>query len=114
VLVQPPLGVGAMTLGFVYFVFLPAMALTPLAGHAVQRFGTRPAFWGALLVATSAADPAEPAGGVARHGAGRRRHVLRASLRHGVCRARGDFRPRLGERALSRQLSAWSEVPCWA
>jgi predicted MFS family arabinose efflux permease len=51
VLVQPPLGVGAMTLGFVYFVFLPAMALTPLAGHAVQRFGTRPAFWGALLVA---------------------------------------------------------------
>jgi predicted MFS family arabinose efflux permease len=27
VLVQPPLGVGAMTLGFVYFVFLPAMAM---------------------------------------------------------------------------------------
>jgi predicted MFS family arabinose efflux permease len=51
VLVQPPLGVGAMTLGFIYFVFLPAMALTPLAGRAVQRFGTRPAFWGALLVA---------------------------------------------------------------
>jgi predicted MFS family arabinose efflux permease len=51
VLVQPPLGVGAMTLGFVYFVFLPAMALTPLAGRAVKRFGTRPAFWGALLVA---------------------------------------------------------------
>jgi predicted MFS family arabinose efflux permease len=51
VLVQPPLGVGAMTLGFVYFVFLPAMAITPLAGRAVKRFGTRPAFWGALLVA---------------------------------------------------------------
>ncbi len=51
VLVQPPLGVGAMTLGFVYFVFLPAMATTPLAGRAVKRFGTRPAFWGALLVA---------------------------------------------------------------
>jgi len=51
VLVQPPLGVGAMTLGFIYFVFLPAMAITPLAGRAVQRFGTRPAFWGALLVA---------------------------------------------------------------
>jgi MFS transporter, YNFM family, putative membrane transport protein len=50
VLVQPPLGVGA-TLGFVYFVFLPAMAITPLAGRAVQRFGTRLAFWGALLVA---------------------------------------------------------------
>ena len=38
VLVQPPLGVGAMTLGFVYFVFVPAMATTPLAGHAVKRF----------------------------------------------------------------------------
>jgi YNFM family putative membrane transporter len=51
VLVQPPLGVGAMTLGFVYFVFLPAMAVTPLAGRAVRRFGTRLAFWGALLAA---------------------------------------------------------------
>ena len=51
VLVQPPLGVGAMTLGFVYFVFLPAMAITPLAGRAVKQFGTRPSFWGALLVA---------------------------------------------------------------
>ena len=51
VLVQPPLGVGAMTLGFVYFVFLPAMATTPLAGRAVSRFGTRPAFWAALGVA---------------------------------------------------------------
>jgi predicted MFS family arabinose efflux permease len=53
VLVQPPLGVGSMTLGFVYFVFLPAIATTPLAGRAVKRFGTRPAFWGALLVAVA-------------------------------------------------------------
>jgi len=53
VLVQPPLGVDAMTLGFVYFVFLPAMAITPLAGRAVKRFGTRPAFWAALLVAAA-------------------------------------------------------------
>ncbi len=51
VLVQPPLGVGSMTLGFVYFVFLPSIATTPLAGSAVKRFGTRPTFWGALLVA---------------------------------------------------------------
>jgi MFS transporter, YNFM family, putative membrane transport protein len=51
VLVQPPLGVGTMTLGFVYFVFLPAMAITPLAGGAVKRFGTRPTFWASLLVA---------------------------------------------------------------
>src|SRR4029078_8661205 len=48
---QPPLGVGAVTLGFVYFVFVPAMATTPLAGHAVKRFGTRPTFWAALAVA---------------------------------------------------------------
>jgi MFS transporter, YNFM family, putative membrane transport protein len=51
VLVQPPLGIGAMTLGFVYFVFVPAMATTPLAGRAVRRFGTRPTFWVALGVA---------------------------------------------------------------
>jgi len=51
VLVQPPLGVGAMTIGFIYFVFLPSMAITPFAGRAVKRFGTRPTFWGALLVA---------------------------------------------------------------
>jgi YNFM family putative membrane transporter len=49
VLVQPPIGVGAMTLGFVYFVFLPAIATTPPAGRAVKRFGTT--FWAALLVA---------------------------------------------------------------
>jgi YNFM family putative membrane transporter len=51
VLVQPPLGVGAMTLGFVYLVFLPSIATTPLAGRAVRRFGTRPTFWASLLVA---------------------------------------------------------------
>jgi predicted MFS family arabinose efflux permease len=51
VLVQPPFGIGAMMLGFVYFVFLPAIATTPLASRAVKRFGTRPAFWGALAAA---------------------------------------------------------------
>jgi YNFM family putative membrane transporter len=51
VLVQPPIGVGAMTLGFVYFVFLPSIATTPLAGRAVRRFGTRPTFWASLAVA---------------------------------------------------------------
>jgi hypothetical protein len=51
VLVQPPFGIGAMMLGLVYFVFLPAIATTPLASHALNRFGTRPAFWGALAVA---------------------------------------------------------------
>jgi len=51
VLVQPPFGVGAMTLGLVYFVFLPSIVTTPLAGRAVKRFGTRETFWGALGVA---------------------------------------------------------------
>jgi len=51
VLVQPPFSIDAMMLGFVYFVFLPAMATTPLASRAVKRFGTRPAFWGALAAA---------------------------------------------------------------
>ena len=40
-----------MTLGFVYFVFLPSIVTTPLAGRAVGRFGTRPTFWAALGVA---------------------------------------------------------------
>lgn len=51
VLVEPPLGVGMMTLGLIYFVFLPSIVTTPLAGRAVQRFGTRPTFWASLLVA---------------------------------------------------------------
>jgi predicted MFS family arabinose efflux permease len=51
VLVQPPFAVGMMTLGFVYCVFLPSILTTPLAGHAVKRFGTRTTFWAALGVA---------------------------------------------------------------
>jgi predicted MFS family arabinose efflux permease len=49
VLVREPLSLGAMTLGFVYFVFLPSIFTTPLAGRAVARFGTRPTFWAALI-----------------------------------------------------------------
>jgi predicted MFS family arabinose efflux permease len=51
VLVREPLALGMMALGFVYFVFLPAIVLTPLAGRAVERFGTRRAFQAALAVA---------------------------------------------------------------
>ena len=36
VLVRPPLSLGRMALGFVYFVFLPSIATTPLAGKAVR------------------------------------------------------------------------------
>jgi MFS transporter, YNFM family, putative membrane transport protein len=53
VLVRAPLGVEQMTLGFVYFVFLPSIATTLLAGRMVQRFGTRPALWGGLGVAAA-------------------------------------------------------------
>lgn len=51
VLARPPIALGAMALGFVYFVFLPALLTTPLAGGAVRRFGTRRSFGGALSVA---------------------------------------------------------------
>ena len=51
VLVREPIAISRMALGFVYFVFLPSVFTTPLAGHAVQRFGTRPTFWGALALA---------------------------------------------------------------
>ncbi len=51
VLVRPPLSLGRMDLGFVYFVFLPSIVTTLLAGKAVELFGTRPAIWGSLAVA---------------------------------------------------------------
>ena len=52
VLVRAPLSLGMMDLGYVYFVFVPSIVTTLLAGPAVARFGTRPAIWGALAVAT--------------------------------------------------------------
>src|SRR5438105_3844611 len=48
VLVQPPLSLAPMALGFVYFVFLPSTLTTPLAGRIVQQFGARPTMWGSL------------------------------------------------------------------
>jgi len=51
VLVRAPFAIGAMTLGFVYLVFLPSIVTTPAAGGAVRRFGTRPTFWAALAIA---------------------------------------------------------------
>ncbi|MBL8907701.1 MAG: MFS transporter [Rhizobiales bacterium] len=41
VLVRPPLDLSPMQLGFVYFVFVPSIILTPLAGHVARRFGSR-------------------------------------------------------------------------
>lgn len=51
VLVREPLGLSTMSLGFVYFVFLPALLTTPLAGRAALRFGTAPVLWASLAVA---------------------------------------------------------------
>jgi predicted MFS family arabinose efflux permease len=51
VLVRPPLSLGMMDLGFVYFVFLPSIVTTLLAGGVVSRLGTRPTIWGSLAVA---------------------------------------------------------------
>jgi YNFM family putative membrane transporter len=51
VLVRPPLSLGPMQLGFVYFVFLPSVVTTLLAGRAVHRWGTRPTLWGSLAMA---------------------------------------------------------------
>jgi predicted MFS family arabinose efflux permease len=38
-LTMAPLGLSAMSLGLVYFVFLPSMITTPLAGRVARRFG---------------------------------------------------------------------------
>jgi MFS transporter, YNFM family, putative membrane transport protein len=51
VLTRTPLLLGPMQLGFVYLVFLPSIFTTPLAGEAVERFGTQTALWGGLATA---------------------------------------------------------------
>lgn len=51
VLAAPPLALSMMATGFVFFVFLPSMVTTPLAGRAVNRIGARRALPLALLVA---------------------------------------------------------------
>jgi predicted MFS family arabinose efflux permease len=51
VLVQAPLSLSRMALGFVYFVFLPSIFTTPLAGRAVARSGVRRALRCATAIA---------------------------------------------------------------
>jgi predicted MFS family arabinose efflux permease len=51
VLARPPIALSPMALGLVYFVFLPSLLTTPLAGHAAARFGTRRSFVAALALA---------------------------------------------------------------
>jgi MFS transporter, YNFM family, putative membrane transport protein len=57
VLTRPPFAIGMMQLGLVYFVFLPSILTTPLAGLAIARFGTRPTLWGSLGVAALGLPP---------------------------------------------------------
>ncbi len=54
VLAQPPYSLGMQSIGLVYFVFLPSIATTPLAGRAVARFGARPTLWASLALAAAA------------------------------------------------------------
>ena len=51
VLARPPIALSPMALGLVYFVFVPALVTTPLAGRVIQRHGTQRAFRVSLLVA---------------------------------------------------------------
>jgi YNFM family putative membrane transporter len=51
ILVRPPIAVGMMAVGFIYFVFVPSIVTTPLAGKAVGYWGTRPTLWGSLGLA---------------------------------------------------------------
>jgi MFS transporter, YNFM family, putative membrane transport protein len=51
VLRAAPIALAPMALGFVYFVFTPALVTTPLAGRAVERFGTQRVFRASLGIA---------------------------------------------------------------
>lgn len=51
VLVRSPFQIPMMSLGLVYFVFLPSIITTPFAGKVVQLFGARTAIWFGLGVA---------------------------------------------------------------
>jgi len=53
VLAREPIALSAMSIGFVYFVFLPSVLTTPLAGRAVAAIGTRPTFWASFAVAAA-------------------------------------------------------------
>lgn len=51
VLAREPIALSAMSIGFVYFVFLPSVLTTPFAGQAAARFGARRTFLGSFAVA---------------------------------------------------------------
>ncbi len=51
VLVRSPISLSMMSVGLVYFVFVPSVITTPFAGYVVRRVGVRPAFLGGIIVA---------------------------------------------------------------
>jgi len=51
ILVRAPLSLDMMGVGLAYFVFLPSIVTTLLAGKAVALFGMRSSLWGGLAVA---------------------------------------------------------------
>jgi predicted MFS family arabinose efflux permease len=51
VLAREPIALSAMGLGLVYFVFLPSLFTTPLAGRVIARFGTQRSFRTSLAAA---------------------------------------------------------------
>ena len=51
VLAREPIALSAMSLGFVYLVFLPSLFTTPAAGRVALKIGARPTLWGAIAVA---------------------------------------------------------------
>jgi MFS transporter, YNFM family, putative membrane transport protein len=53
VLAGEPISLSRMSLGLVYFVFLPAIFTTPVAGRVALRIGTRTALWGGLVLAAA-------------------------------------------------------------
>ncbi len=64
VLMRPPLGLGMMSLGLIYFVFAPSIVATPCAGAVARRIGARWSLLGGLAVAGAGlwllASPALP------------------------------------------------------
>ena len=51
VLTRQPIALAPMSLGLVYFVFLPSIFTTPIAGRVARHFGTRPTMWAGLMMA---------------------------------------------------------------
>ncbi len=51
VLVRSPISLSMMSVGLVYFVFVPSVLTTPFAGYLVRHVGVRPAFLGGIIVA---------------------------------------------------------------